>query len=194
MQYSMKHLPVRWLVATALLLGLLAGCQSTPPSPSKENQAAIDRMLVLVDERLEVASQVARSKWNSGADIEAPEREAAILDRVTGRSAEAGVDESFARDFFQAQFEASKEVQRRLHQRWLKEGREPFDNPPDLAEEVRPVLDRLTPALIESLGELQSLVEVPGVGSYLEARATELVTGDFDGVPRRIALEPLKDR
>nr|WP_237562080.1 gamma subclass chorismate mutase AroQ [Halomonas icarae] len=179
------------MVATVLSLALLAGCQTAPPL-STEEQAAVDRMLSLVDERLEVAPLVARAKWNTGTNIEAPKRETEILDRVASRAAEAGVDEAFARDFFQAQFEASKLVQRRLHRRWQKEERGPFDNPPDLAEDVRPVLDRLTPALIEALAEWQPLVEDPSVALYLEARAPELVTGDFDGEPRRVALEPLK--
>lgn len=194
MLYPIHDLPPRWLVATVLSLALLAGCQMTPPLPPEEDQTAVDRMLSLVDERLEVAPLVARAKWNTGTNIEAPKREIEILDRVASRAADAGVDEVFARDFFQAQFEASKEVQRRLHRRWLKEERGPFGNPPDLAEDVRPVLDRLTPALIESLAEWQPLVENLNVALYLEARALELVTGDFDGEPRRIALEPLKDR
>ncbi|NWN83700.1 MAG: chorismate mutase [Halomonas sp.] len=149
-------------------------------------------MLSLVDERLEVALLVARAKWNTGTNIEAPKRETEILNRVASRAAGAGVDEAFARGFFQAQFEASKLVQRRLHRRWQDEERGLFDNPPALAEDVRPVLDRLTPALIESLADWQLLIEDPRVALYLESRATELVTDDFGGEPRRVALEPLK--
>src|SRR5690554_683858 len=104
MPYPTSHLPIRWPIVTALLLALLlAGCQTAPSLPPEEDRATIDRMLGLVDERLEVAPLVARSKWNSGAAIEAPEREAEILDRVARRSAQAGVNEAFARAFFQAQ-------------------------------------------------------------------------------------------
>lgn len=186
----------RWPIAAAMvfLMLLLAGCQLSPPVLPDEHQATVDRMLGLVEERLEVAPLVARAKWNSGAAIEAPEREAQILDQVAARSAEAGIDETFARAFFQAQFEASKQVQRRLHHRWLREGRGPFDNPPDLAEEVRPVLDRLTPRLIEALGDMQHIAEIPGAGTYLEARAPQLVRDDFDGEPRTVALQPLVAR
>ncbi|MDI5935742.1 gamma subclass chorismate mutase AroQ [Halomonas kalidii] len=177
-----------------LVLILLAGCQLQPPEPADEDKLAIDRMLSLIDERLDVAPVVARSKWNSGAAIEAPEREAQILGRVADEASEAGVDEAFAREFFQKQFDASKQIQRRLHLRWVQEGRGPFASPPDLAEEVRPVLDRLTPQLIDALGDMQRIARVEGAGRYLEARARVLVQDDFDGEPRAVALAPLIER
>lgn len=172
----------------------LAGCQMKPPEPPDEDKAAIDRMLVLIDERLDVAPVVAQSKWNSGAPIEAPEREAEILDQVGEDAEAAGVDADFARRFFDKQFEASKQIQRRLHHEWLQEGRSPFADPPDLAEEVRPVLDRLTPQLIESLAEMQRIADVEGAGRYLEQRAAELIQDDFDGEPRDVAITPLRER
>jgi chorismate mutase len=173
---------------------LLAGCQMQPPEPPDEDKAAIDRMLVLIDERLDVAPLVAQSKWNSGEPIEAPEREAQILDQVAEDAEAAGVDDAFARRFFDKQFEASKQVQRRLHHQWLQEGRSTFADPPDLAEEVRPVLDRLTPQLIEALADMQRIAEVEGAGRYLDQRAAELIQDDFDGEPRDVAIAPLRER
>lgn len=191
----LKALPIHSgrLLAIALAL-LLAGCQMQPPEPSDEDKAAIDRMLVLIDERLDVAPLVAQSKWNSGEPIEAPEREAQILDQVAEDAEAAGVDDAFARRFFDKQFEASKQVQRRLHHQWLQEGRSTFADPPDLAEEVRPVLDRLTPQLIEALADMQRIAEVEGAGRYLEQRAAELIQDDFDGEPRDVAIAPLRER
>ncbi|MCE8016570.1 gamma subclass chorismate mutase AroQ [Halomonas sp. MCCC 1A17488] len=190
-----KTLPIhpgRWLVVALALL--LAGCQMQPPEPPDEDKAAIDRMLGLIDERLDVAPLVAQSKWNSGAPIEAPEREAQILDQVAEDAEAAGVEEDFARRFFEKQFEASKQIQRRLHHQWLQEGRSPFADPPDLAEEVRPVLDRLTPQLIESLADIERIAAVEGSGRYLERRATELIQDDFDGEPRDVSIQPLLER
>lgn len=178
----------------AVLLLVLAGCQTQPPEPPDEDKLAIDNMLQLIDERLDVAPIVAQSKWNSGAAIEAPEREAQILDQVEEDAAAAGVDEAFAREFFDRQFSASKQVQRRLHHQWLQEGRPPFADPPDLATDVRPVLDRLTPQLIDALAEMQRIAQVDGADRYLERRAAELVQDDFNGEPRTVALQPLLDR
>lgn len=190
-----KMLPLHPGRLFAIVLALLlAGCQMQPPEPPDEDKAAIDRMLVLIDERLDVAPLVAQSKWNSGEPIEAPEREAQILDQVAEDAEAAGVDDAFARRFFDKQFEASKQVQRRLHHQWLQEGRSPFADPPDLAEEVRPVLDRLTPQLIEALADMQRIAEVEGAGRYLEQRAAELIQDDFDGEPRDVAIAPLRER
>ncbi|PXX98353.1 gamma subclass chorismate mutase AroQ [Halomonas sp. LBP4] len=177
-----------------VVLILLAGCQMQPPEPVDEDKVAIDRMLSLIDARLDVAPVVARAKWNSGAAINAPEREAQLLDRVADEASEAGVDEAFAREFFEKQFDASKQIQRRLQLRWVQEGRGPFANPPDLAEEVRPVLDRLTPQLIDALSDMQRIARVEGAGRYLEARSRVLVQDDFDGEPRAVALAPLRVR
>lgn len=185
--------PAGRFLATVLTLVALAGCQLQPPEPPDEDKAVIDRMLISIDERLDVAPLVAEAKWNSGAPIEAPEREAQILDQVAKDAEAAGVDEGFARDFFDQQFEASKQVQRRLHHQWLQEGRSTFADPPDLAEEVRPVLDRLTPQLIESLADMQRVAEVDGARHYLERRAEELIRDDFDGEPREVAIEPLRE-
>lgn len=183
-----------WLPVFVLLGLLLAGCQTQPSEPPDEAKASIDRMLGLIDERLDVAPRVAQAKWNSGAPIEAPEREAQILDQVAEDAEAAGVDDAFARRFFDKQFEASKQIQRRLHHQWLQEGRSPFADPPDLAEEVRPVLDRLTPQLIEALADMQQIAEVEGAGRYLEQRAAQLIQDDFDGEPREVAIAPLRER
>lgn len=186
---SSLHYVLRAFVVVALIL--VAGCQAQPPEPSTEARLAVDRLLQLVDERLAVAPDVARAKWNSGASINAPEREAQILERVVVDAAQAGVDESFAQAFFENQFEASKIVQYRLHDQWKRESRPPFDNPPDLTEDVRPVLDRLTPQLIASLRDFQSVARNEGARQYLEDRAKVLVRDDFGGAARDKALQPL---
>lgn len=186
-------------LSAGLALVLLAACQNPTGMAGAGDVAAgdratIDRLLRLVDERLAIAPQVARSKWNSGAPIDVPEREAAILERVTERAAEGGVDADFARAFFQAQFEASKVVQTDLHDAWRADQRGPFESAPDLGADIRPALDRLTPQLVEALAAFQTIEPGAAPLAYLRARSPVLVRDDADGRARAEAVAPLEAR
>ncbi|RNA62463.1 gamma subclass chorismate mutase AroQ [Chryseobacterium nematophagum] len=112
-------------------------------------------LLKLIDKRLSVAPLVAKSKWNTKAPIDDPAREKVILDGVQAKAKKMGVDENFARDFFQAQFEGGKIVQRQLHNQWKGENQGLFDTSPDLAHEVRPILDSLTSQLLMELKKIK---------------------------------------
>lgn len=178
--------------AFAALLTLSA-CQApvSEAAFTAGDQEDIDRLMTLIDERLAVAPMVAQSKWNSGVSINAPEREAQILQRVSAAAAEAGVSEDFASAFFQAQFEASKIYQQSLHERWNGEGRPPFDRAPDLARDVRPLLDRLTPALIDALAAVDEITPSAEAGGYAAASAQQHLRDDIAGRPRAEAVRPV---
>ncbi len=172
----------------------LTGCRLAPHSSAVEMVDRHDlqewrQLIRLIDERLEVAPLVAKSKWNSGASIDDPARERQILDDVVRRAMEAGLDPALATRFFQAQFDAGKLVQRRLHAQWRAQQRGPFSPAPDLAREVRPVLDRLTPQLIAVLQALQPILRQPDAGIRLAAVAECWRNADAD--VRAIALQPL---
>src|SRR5471032_1276817 len=92
----------RWFAI--LLLAALAACQSVPPSLTISDSEQIDQLLILIDQRLAVAPQVAKAKWNSGAAINDPPREKLILEDVVTQA--DGLDPAFVRKFFQAQFDA----------------------------------------------------------------------------------------
>lgn len=183
------------------LLFILAACQSMPPAPGVQSiqnirgapsvaaadAAQIDHLLTLIDQRLAVAPMVAKAKWNAGGAINDPPREQLILDAVTAQA--KGLDAVFVRRFFQAQFDASKALQLGLHAQWHRQGAGSFGDAPDLARDVRPVLDQLTPQLIAVLGKIQPLLAQPGMPAYIDMRARILVRGDLDGLPRRLALQ-----
>lgn len=174
----------RWLAT--LLLFLLAACQSTPPSLTIADSEQIDQLLVLINQRLTIAPQVAKAKWNSGAPVSDPSREKRILDDVASQA--DGLDVIFVRKFFQAQFDASKALQRELQDQWRAEGRDKFDQVADLGRDVRPVLDRLTPQLIAALHRTRSLLNLPQTRTYIKTRSLQLIRGDIDGQARQIAL------
>ncbi|HTD07134.1 gamma subclass chorismate mutase AroQ, partial [Undibacterium sp.] len=136
-------------VLLTLALLLLGACQTASPlHGNNPDEIAVRRLLALMDERLSMAPLVAKSKWNSGAAIDDPAREQQILDGIALRAQREELDAAWAKDFFQSQFDAGKIVQTQLHARWRQQKLGPFEDAPDLARDVRPVLDRLTPELI----------------------------------------------
>lgn len=177
------------ILLVALVLGV--GYQARAGEPSSDVRQTVDQLLRLVDERLAIAPDVAKAKWNSGDPIDAPAREAQILDRVVAEATREGIGEAFAQTFFKHQFEASKVVQHRLHEQWRQTEQPPFEAPPDLAEDIRPRLDQLTPQLMASLRDFQRVAESEGVRQYLENNAETLVNDGVGGVAREEALRPL---
>jgi len=176
------------LIVPTFALLLLASCQSTGVP---QQQAALKQLLVLIDQRLTVAPLVARAKWNSGAPIDDPAREKLILDAVSQQAAEAGVDAAFARQFFQAQFDAGKLIQGKLHEQWRSAKQAHFDDAPDLGRDVRPILDRLSPQIIATLRTAYPLLGQSSTDKFIEGQGSQLVRGDADGAARNLALQPL---
>jgi len=173
---------------TALTM-LLTGCATTSPPPRRDD---IAQLLTLQKTRLDVAAPVARSKWNSGKPIDDPARERHILDGLTDKAVALGLDPAWTRAFFQSQFDAGKLAQRALHRQWRAEQRPPFADPPDLAREVRPVLDRLTPELLTALTRLQGHLCDPEVMQAIDTLAPAILGADYPAPVRDKALETLR--
>ena len=112
---------------------------------------AVTHLGNLVDERLSLMPDVARYKWNTGAAIEDPQREQQLLASVRQQAIERGLPPQRVVDFFAAQIEASKVVQRELFERWRKAEQGPFEAIVDLATQIRPRLDALNPQLLDAL-------------------------------------------
>jgi chorismate mutase len=160
-------------------------------APAPIDSEAVKQLLGLIDQRLAVAPLVARAKWNSGGAIDDPAREQAILDNVSKQAEDAGLDASFARYFFQQQFDAGKMIQRDLHSQWQASHQGKFADAPDLAKDVRPVLDRLTPQLIMALrGLYPQLFQTP-TNQLIQAQGAILIRNDLNGAVRDAALQPL---
>jgi chorismate mutase len=177
-------------IAAALFFLLLAGCAMQPPAT--HDVGKIDRVLVLVAERLSYMDDVARNKWNSGAPIEDLPREREIIDGLGRQAADYGLDAGTARDFFRAQIEASKTIQRTRFAQWRAQNQPPFKNPRDLRDTIRPALDALTPELMKSLAAAVPVLQSPGSAELVEARAKVVITVDAsDRAARDEAIAPL---
>ncbi len=115
-----------------------------------------------IDQRLLLAQDVARAKWNAQAAIEDLPREEQVIAAAVRQGGVLGLPEAWIRTVFRAQIEASKTVQRALYERWQAEGAGRFDDAPDLAGSVRPELDRLTAQLLRAMADNQALLHDSG--------------------------------
>lgn len=153
---------------------------------------ALARLLALVGQRLDVMPDVAKHKFNTGAAVDDLSREAHVLGQVTAQAAAAGVAPDLAERFFQAQIDAAKAIQRARIAAWRAEGRGAFADAPDLATEIRPRLDALTPLLIAALRDAAvSLGRADAKARLEEAAAAYGRRNTGDGAAFRIATAAL---
>ena len=135
-----------------------------------------------------MAPEVARTKWNTKAPIDDPLRDKQIIDGVATAATEYGLDPQVASTFFIAQIEASKAVQNALHAEWTAKRQPPFAKVADLGKDIRPVLDRLTPAmtgaLLEALPGTAATRGTPTAGSAGQGGPLQRLRGRHCGTKR----------
>ena len=177
-----------------LCLLLLAGCARTPAPVetgrlAPEAQAAIDRLLDAMRQRLVIMHDVARWKWNAKASIHDPAREQTILDSIVARSK---LDPGFTRAFFTAQFAAARQVQEDDFRRWEGAKQAAFADAPDLTGRLRPRIDTLSDELLGTLAAIMPLLDDPAAQRHLQQRAPVVLRGDgITDTIRETAVAPL---
>jgi chorismate mutase-like protein len=123
-----------------------------------------ERLIRLIDLRLQVVAEVARSKWNSGAAIEDLPREIALLQALQGQALGLGVAPDRVAVFFGAQITAAKQLQSTLFERWRLQHRGKFAGVADLPGVLRPRLDILTTKMLAELAVLEQSIH-PGMAA-----------------------------
>lgn len=145
---------IRSWVACVLLStsGLVvAAIPATASAPSSSLMPLTD----LAAQRVQIADKVAAAKFGTTQPIDDPVREQQILNDVAAKAARLGLDPGTAVRFFRDQIEANKAVQRGLYARWTEHPEEQPTVRPDLATEVRPVIDRLNAGLLDQFAATQ---------------------------------------
>jgi chorismate mutase len=180
-----------WL-GLALVAILTSGCATTA-SFTAADTATVDRLLGLIKERLEAAPEVARAKWNTQAPIQDPSRDQQIIDSVAQGASEYGLDPQVAGTFFIGQIEASKVVQNALHAEWTAKRQPPFAKVADLGTDIRPALDRLTPAMMRALAEALPVLQQRGGRRMVEAQTRAIFAAAPGGEAAvQVAIAPLR--
>jgi len=144
------------LVAAAATLALASLPTRAATATADAGEAALMNVIALVSQRLTLADTVARYKWSKSQDITDTPRENALLKDVAQRATGYGVEPQFARTFFRDQIDANKSVQQGLIAAW-QQIPPPPQAVPDLAQSIRPELDRLTVSMLTALGRIEPL-------------------------------------
>ncbi|MFZ6679326.1 gamma subclass chorismate mutase AroQ [Undibacterium sp. Tian12W] len=165
-----------WLLYVAYV-ALVCAALSLPHPAQAQNASdpRLVRLMGLMQQRLNLAQDVAMYKWNAKAAIDDPVREQQILDALAQQAPQYGLAPRQVQDFFSAQIVAGKMIQTALFAEWVSKAQAPFDNPPDLKTTIRPALDKLTPQLLTALAEAQ-----PALQTKDRQQAVKLAAADSD--------------
>ena len=197
-----------WLALTLLLVaGWGCHCgrapepqQSAPAAKVAESQTAepavvfeaVDRLSELIAQRLDVMEIVARHKWNQKQPVSSPEREQALLEELSRAGAEAGVSAPVVEHFFKAQMAAARLVQKRLIADWEQAGQGTFSDVPDLDQDVRPRISKLSRDALTQLAKIESVLGTQALIEYAQSKQISLTSQKphlADAL--RLAFEPL---
>jgi len=182
-----------------LLLVVIAGCAS-PRAPAIEpartdrvevRQQATERLLELMRDRLELMPLVAQAKWNARLPIEDSAREAALLAAMRDGAERRGLPPAWVESFFRAQIEAGKALQRELFAQWTAAASGPFADAPDLGRDVRPRIDAVNAAILDTLREVAPYLDSAAVQRVVRRGDTRLRSATVSAEVARLALQPL---
>ena len=155
---SYRGSPLKYRLVFALLF-ISASASAAPPT--------LEPLLNSIAERLEIADQVALSKWDSHKPVEDKKREQEVIASVTAQAPSYKLDPAAAEQFFAAQIEANKLVQYTHLSDWQFQGKAPDDPRPDLVQQIRPQLDALQKRLLQQLADFTPLRTDPKCPQWL---------------------------
>ena len=140
-------------VAVSIALAIGRACAAN-------GQSAVEQLQPLVEasgRRIAIAEEVALAKWDTGVPVEDTARESQVIASAVKAGQAKDLNPVAVSVFFKDQIEANKVVQYSLSADWRRAGKAPNHVPVNLAERVRPELDRLQSALIAALAETASV-------------------------------------
>lgn len=179
-----------YFLLTVLTISLSDGdlyASATHSLSEYQNEKKIDQLQLLIQKRLVIMHEVARTKWNQKLPIEDKARELQSLATINIKAKELGLDEKWVEAFFQAQFDAAKEIQRNDFALWENEGMGEFPAVLNLKTEIRVYLDEINQEM------LQLLSQMPLEGrSVLDKPISQRLSDSVDISVWQMAVRPLK--
>ncbi|MVV49315.1 chorismate mutase [Pseudomonas sp. PB120] len=164
---------------TCALTGLLA-C-SAQASTVTAVPDSLQPLLVTINERLNIADQVALTKWDSGKPIQDTAREAQVIASARAMAADRKLDPDEAAELIAAQIEANKLVQYGLIAEWRAADKAPDLPRPDLTLQIRPRLDELQNLLLQQYADFAPYRKDPNCPSWLGVARAGLIKDQLHG-------------
>jgi cyclohexadienyl dehydratase len=141
-----------WSWVRILTLGwvLSSGVAFAEATQFVTEDAAVERILELADQRLAVMPAVAAVKWQTHAPIFDPPRENAVIQRAQDLGTPMGLVSDPVKRLFELQARLAREVQGTLHEEWKAHGFS-YSEPVTTLAALRPRLDGLTVDLLQAI-------------------------------------------
>ena len=161
---------------------------------SPANTPEFERLLSLVDQRLQLMQDVAAYKYANHITIENKQREKVVLASAIASARKHQLDPATLEPFFRLQIEMAKKIQKGWIDSWKSEGLVPAKEniTADLKTKIRPALIVLGAQLVEQLP--LALPELKGVGDfdqYLKTLDATITTHFVTPEMKRELLEAL---
>lgn len=134
------------------LLFVMACCLAVV-SPVNAGNTELDKLLGLVNERLQLMKEVAAYKHANNISIENKQREEVVLHSAIAMARAHHLKPASVESFFRLQIEFAKAIQKGWIKNWRAEGAKPLSGEvvPDLAKEIRPKLITLGEQIVEHI-------------------------------------------
>ncbi len=183
-------------VCSAILLALLANAPAAAQHPQGFSSAQIgriDRLLQLIQKRLDLAPGVAETRWRTMARIEDSANDHAMIESAKTRSARLGLEPALAVRFTEAQIEAGKIIQTARHRHWASDpALAPQRNKDADAFKASTADPEVGPDLLTAVRDAAPVLRRKGGRALLDARAADLIrVGGPDLLAAQAALKPL---
>ncbi|WP_426162367.1 gamma subclass chorismate mutase AroQ [Pseudoduganella sp. R-34] len=143
---------------SASAVGLAEAQQAASAGAPPYEDALLEQLRKLMEQRLALMPDVARYKWRHGGAIEDLARERVIIERFAAQAAALGLPSDWSELFFRAQIDAAKMLQRACTASLPCITAGPV---PDLAQETRPRLDALEQPLLLALAAAWPILSNP---------------------------------
>ena len=174
----------------ALVLAWMGAAVAEPARFSTED-AEVERIFELADQRLAVMPAVAAVKWQTQAPIFDPPRETAVIQRAADLGAPMGLAGEPLKHLFELQARLAREVQTALHEEWKAHGF-PSSMPITPLAALRPKLDGLTTDILQALYLAAPVLQRDDFQSrYADAAQKQLRTSGWTDANRHELLAVL---